>query len=85
MCSLKEATLVAELEINYKKLDYHVTGSKCGKVEKYCEKNEDPKKNLLTTLPGFRLDRRHVDVSVVQQLKHRRRTRSLNFVDASSV
>ena len=39
----------------------------------------------LTTLPGLRFERRHVDVSVVQQLKHLRRTRSLSLVVASSV
>lgn len=38
-----------------------------------------------TTLPGLRLDLRQVEVSVVQQLKHLRRTRSLSFVAASSV
>jgi hypothetical protein len=36
-------------------------------------------------LPGLRLLRRQVEVSVVQQLKQRRRTRSLSFVAASSV
>ena len=39
----------------------------------------------LTTFPGLRLERRQVDVSVVQQLKQRLRTRSLSFVAASSV
>ncbi len=39
----------------------------------------------LTTFPGLRLERRQVEVSVVQQLKQRRRTRSLSFVAASSV
>ena len=38
-----------------------------------------------TTLPGERLDLRQVEVSVVQQLKQRRRTRSLSLVAASSV
>ena len=41
--------------------------------------------SALTTLPGLRFERRHVDVSVVQQLKHLRRTRSLSLVVASSV
>ena len=41
--------------------------------------------SVRTTFPGFKLERRQVDVSVVQQLKHRRLTRSLNFVEASSV
>lgn len=52
------------------------------------EKHSNPeliKPKKLTTLPGLRLERRQVDVSVVQQLKHRRRTRSLSFVAASSV
>lgn len=40
---------------------------------------------LHKTLPGDKLERRHVLVSVVQQLKHLLRMRSLNFVDASSV
>jgi hypothetical protein len=40
---------------------------------------------LQSTFPGLRFDRRQVDVSVVQQLKHRLRTRSLSFVVASSV
>jgi hypothetical protein len=42
-------------------------------------------RKLPTTLPGFRLERRQVEVSVVQQLKQRRRTRSLSLVAASSV
>lgn len=40
---------------------------------------------IRTTFPGLRFDLLHVEVSVVQQLKQRRRTRSLNFVAASSV
>lgn len=40
---------------------------------------------ILTTLPGFRLDLLQVDVSVVQQLKHRLRILSFNLVVASSV
>lgn len=40
---------------------------------------------LHRTLPGERFERRHVLVSVVQQLKHLLRTRSLSFVAASSV
>lgn len=39
----------------------------------------------LTTLPGFKLLLLHVEVSVVQQLKHLRLTRSLSFVAESSV
>jgi hypothetical protein len=39
----------------------------------------------LTTFPGLRFERRQVDVSVVQQLKQRLRTRSDSFVVASSV
>jgi hypothetical protein len=39
----------------------------------------------LTTLPGLRFDLLQVDVSVVRQLKHRLRTLSLSFVEASSV
>ena len=39
----------------------------------------------LTTLPGLRLDRLQVDVSVVQQLKHRLRILSFSLVVASSV
>jgi hypothetical protein len=42
-------------------------------------------KDELTTFPGLKLERRHVEVSVVPQLKHLLRTRSLNFVEASSV
>ena len=38
-----------------------------------------------TTLPGLRLLLRQVEVSVVQQLKHRRLTRSESLVAASSV
>ncbi len=49
------------------------------------ERNEKKKEKKLTTLPGLRLDRRQVEVSVVQQLKHLRRTRSLSLVLASSV
>lgn len=45
----------------------------------------DSKRRRLTTFPGLRFDRLQVEVSVVQQLKHRRRTLSLNFVAASSV
>jgi hypothetical protein len=40
---------------------------------------------VLTTLPGFRLDLLQVEVSVVQQLKHRLRILSLSLVVASSV
>ena len=40
---------------------------------------------VLTTLPGLRLDRLQVDVSVVRQLKHRLRILSFSFVVASSV
>ncbi len=40
---------------------------------------------LQRTLPGERFERRQVEVSVVQQLKQRRLTRSESFVDASSV
>lgn len=40
---------------------------------------------LHNTLPGDKLDLRQVEVSVVQQLKQRRLTRSLSFVAASSV
>jgi len=40
---------------------------------------------LQSTFPGLRLERRQVEVSVVQQLKHRRRTRSESLVVASSV
>jgi len=40
---------------------------------------------LHSTLPGLRFDLRHVDVSVVQQLKHLLRTLSLSFLVASSV
>jgi hypothetical protein len=39
----------------------------------------------LTTFPGWRFERRQVDVSDAAQLKHFRRTWSLNFVAASSV
>lgn len=38
-----------------------------------------------TTFPGTRLDLRQVEVSVVRQLWHFLRTRSLSFVEASSV
>jgi hypothetical protein len=47
------------------------------------EKGEE--KGTRTTLPGLKLLRLHVLVSVVQQLKHLRRTRSLSFIAASSV
>lgn len=50
-------------------------GAICGTIE-----NEKQ-----TTLPGLRFDRLHVEVSVVQQLKHLRRTLSLSLVAASSV
>jgi hypothetical protein len=39
----------------------------------------------LTTFPELRIDLLHVEVSVVQQLKHLRRTLSLSLVAASSV
>jgi hypothetical protein len=39
----------------------------------------------LTTFPGLRFDLLHVEVSVVQQLKHLRRILSLSLVAASSV
>lgn len=40
---------------------------------------------LHSTFPGLRFDLRHVEVSVVQQLKHLLRTLSLSLVVASSV
>ena len=49
------------------------------------ERERQSERNQFTTLPGERLDLRQVDVSVVQQLKQRRRTRSLSLVAASSV
>ena len=71
MSTFKETTLVAEL---------------C-KEDGVCvrERERQSERNQFTTLPGERLDLRQVDVSVVQQLKQRRRTRSLSLVAASSV
>ena len=55
---------------------------RAGKREKWGDKKME---RALTTFPGLRLERRQVEVSVVQQLKQRLRTRSLSFVAASSV
>jgi hypothetical protein len=70
MSSLKQTTFVAELT--------NGLSDSCGSGnKKSCYKR--------TTLPGLRLDLRHVEVSVVPQLKHFLRTLSLNLVVASSV
>lgn len=47
--------------------------------------NKHGNKLRLTTFPGLRFERRQVEVSVVQQLKQRRRMPSVSFVLASEV
>jgi hypothetical protein len=67
--ALEQSTLVAQLE--YPSYSLAHKQKKIGKGR--------------TTLPGLKLLLLHVLVSVVQQLKHRLRTRSLSFIAASSV
>jgi hypothetical protein len=56
----------------------------CSGLARLCVRSNNPHL-LQSTLPGFRLDLLQVDVSVVQQLKHRLRILSFSLIVASSV